>query len=298
MTDLNNSNVIAPVRNRNPDRIFIFWRYRLFSESCRYAVYHLGNLMPISFSCPSCSSKLSAPDEASGRTKKCPKCRNEIVVPGIQKSLDHTLSVASPQSDNPGDATPPENQLPPQLPQLQVRDGQDADASSELPKSARKWIRTPLLLVFGGGAAIFLVALAAIPVILVQERKVEVTNAIAALGRVEAAVEVGVNFQQYTQLVIEAKATVNDAERILRDGELSTNLKEAMNAYIDVATIWNYKIQFSNIGKYIKTEYGHGRIISTYNLHLSDDKDIPTDAAMQVIWGVASQKLAKARSIQ
>jgi hypothetical protein len=42
------------------------------------------------------------------------------------------------------------------------------------------------------------------------------------LGRIEAAVQVGVTYQQYGQLIIDAKAVVNQAERTLRAGEMRT----------------------------------------------------------------------------
>ena len=37
--------------------------------------------MPITINCPQCSKRLSAPDAASGKTLKCPKCMAAIVVP-------------------------------------------------------------------------------------------------------------------------------------------------------------------------------------------------------------------------
>lgn len=37
--------------------------------------------MPISIQCPSCQTKLNAPDDKAGRKTKCPKCGHAIVVP-------------------------------------------------------------------------------------------------------------------------------------------------------------------------------------------------------------------------
>ena len=50
---------------------------------------------------------------------------------------------------------------------------------------------------------------------LTEKQKAAAADAIKALGRIDAAVEVGVTYQQYGQLVIDAKAVVNEAERIL-----------------------------------------------------------------------------------
>lgn len=38
--------------------------------------------MPIAVVCPSCSTRMNAPDTAAGRRTKCPKCGSAIVVPG------------------------------------------------------------------------------------------------------------------------------------------------------------------------------------------------------------------------
>jgi len=136
---------------------------------------------------------------------------------------------------------------------------------------------------------------------LTEKQKSAAADAIKALGRVEAAVQVGVNFQQYSQLVIDAKAVVNEAERTLPAGEMRNNLTEATDAYKDAATVWDHKIQFPSLG--LMKDLGDGEIISRYKLPLAPD---PTDnklqanpnLAMQVIWAVGAKKLATARSLQ
>ena len=37
--------------------------------------------MPIAVVCPSCDSRLNAPDAAAGKTVKCPKCKAPMVIP-------------------------------------------------------------------------------------------------------------------------------------------------------------------------------------------------------------------------
>jgi hypothetical protein len=80
-----------------------------------------------------------------------------------------------------------------------------------------------------------------------EKQKAAAMDAIKALGRIEAATEVGVNYQQYGQLVIDAKAVVNEAERILPAGSLLTNLREAMDAYRDAGRDWDRKIRYSSL---------------------------------------------------
>jgi predicted Zn finger-like uncharacterized protein len=47
-----------------------------------------GAIMPIAIACPSCSGKFKAPDNAAGRTVKCPKCGSTIDVPDALSELD------------------------------------------------------------------------------------------------------------------------------------------------------------------------------------------------------------------
>ncbi len=37
--------------------------------------------MPISFSCPQCGKKLKAPDNAAGKSSKCPGCGSPVTCP-------------------------------------------------------------------------------------------------------------------------------------------------------------------------------------------------------------------------
>jgi hypothetical protein len=48
--------------------------------------------MPITLTCPGCSSRLNAKDSAAGKTLKCPKCQNAVVVPasGWDLGLERT----------------------------------------------------------------------------------------------------------------------------------------------------------------------------------------------------------------
>lgn len=64
------------------------------------------------------------------------------------------------------------------------------------------------------------------------------TSALTALKKIQAATEVGVSYQQYSQLVVDAKAAVNDATSNLPDGELKAELQAAMEAYVDAGEGW------------------------------------------------------------
>jgi hypothetical protein len=138
------------------------------------------------------------------------------------------------------------------------------------------------------------------PVMLTEKQKAAAADAIKALGRVEAAVEVGVNYRQYSQLVIDAKAVVNEAKRALPAGNLLTSLSECMLAYGDAATVWNHKIQYG-FGLYKR--FGHGGIIKRYKLPVKfnqayKEEGANPDLSMQIIWAAGAKALANARSQQ
>ena len=120
--------------------------------------------------------------------------------------------------------------------------------------------------------------------------------------RSKQPVQVGVNYQQYSQLVIDAKAAVNDVERTLPPCEMRTNLTEAMTAYEDADTVWEFKISDPNLA--LDEKFGHGEIITHYKLPLSGGPGTSfppyysPKLALPIIWSVGTEKLAKARSLQ
>jgi hypothetical protein len=126
-----------------------------------------------------------------------------------------------------------------------------------------------------------------------EKQKAAATDAIKSLGKIKAAVEVGVNLRQYSQLVIDAKAAVNEAEGTLPAGEMLITLKSAIDAYRDALTVWNHK--YLGVTKVADPE-----LFSRYKLET--DKSAPgsgadTILALKIIWRVAATKLAKARSL-
>ena len=85
-----------------------------------------------------------------------------------------------------------------------------------------------------------------------QEKVVQ--EAVGALKKVNAATEVGVNYQQYGLLLIDAKTKVNDAVGVSEDESLKTQLKDVMQAYQDAATLWQMKIDKPAYDKKLKVK--------------------------------------------
>jgi hypothetical protein len=238
--------------------------------------------LSISVTCPACESKIRAPENMAGRKAKCPKCGQSVAVP----------LPSGPASD-------PSKSVPVLLP-ASVDDDDDDRQLPAKHKPAKS--NKGLIIGLSVGGGILLVGLVVALMVLTKsgtltaKEKAAAADAIKALGRIEAAVEVGVNYQQYGQLVIDAKAVVNDATRTLPAGEMSTNLTEAIEAYADAGAVWGKKIEFPTLG--LRGSFGDGAIISRYNLQVDDKQQAAYSKAMQIIWGVGATKLAKARSLQ
>jgi hypothetical protein len=66
--------------------------------------------------------------------------------------------------------------------------------------------------------------------------------ALRALRKLNAAANVGVNYQNYSAMVIDAQASVDEALTLLPDCELKTELNLAGDAYADGLTVWNYTL--------------------------------------------------------
>jgi hypothetical protein len=71
-----------------------------------------------------------------------------------------------------------------------------------------------------------------------EKRKSPTQDAIRALRKVEASTQVNSSYSQYSELVIDAKAEVNEVPRVLPDGELKSHLNDAIEAYSDAAKAW------------------------------------------------------------
>lgn len=100
-----------------------------------------------------------------------------------------------------------------------------------------------------------------------SQQKAAASEAITALRKLEAASQVNTtSYPQYSQLVVEAKARVNQAATVLPDGELKNELKAAMDAYADAATAW---AGMQN-NAYLRADREPGKTLGPkYNLDLS-----------------------------
>lgn len=117
-----------------------------------------------------------------------------------------------------------------------------------------------------------------------------VIEAIKALRKIEAATQVSVNYLQYSQLVIDAKAQVNEASATLPDGELKNEINASMDAYADVALVWREQVQGSR-NLYGDLEPGR-TLIPKYSLKSAD-----VVVAQRAILESANSHLARASNL-
>lgn len=76
-----------------------------------------------------------------------------------------------------------------------------------------------------------------------SNQKQEVSEALKALGKVSSAIEIGVNYEDYSKLVLEAKSQVNEATAILKQGQIRSELELAIDSFVDARDTWNYALQ-------------------------------------------------------
>lgn len=127
------------------------------------------------------------------------------------------------------------------------------------------------------------------------KQKTATNEAIEALGKLKAATQIGVNFQQYGSLLIEAKAKVNSAAEILPDGELKKSLEDSVQAYADAHTYWGTKINHD----YTVEDRIKNVLVEKYKVPVSSF-GYPEDQnqIMSQVWLVAENFRVKASSVQ
>ncbi len=259
----------------------------------------------IRLKCPYCSKKLKVKDDAAGQHVRCPSCTYSFVamtdpIGSVPDMQSHTGPLPewmnerrSPEWENISANNDPrrERETGPGSPRLKRR------RSSAAPLWIGLGILGALVFLGVGGTVVVLIiqrlnrtgpnAPAEGRVRLTDEQKAAGDSATKELGRIEAAVQVGVSYQNYSKLVIDAKAATNEASRTLPTCDLRTRISEAMDAYADAGTVWNDKIFHRERGV-------DSAIIARYELKSDEDPDV----ALQLIWAVADSKLRAARALQ
>src|SRR5215213_162666 len=132
-----------------------------------------------------------------------------------------------------------------------------------------------------------------------------VNDALKALRKVDGAVtQVGVNFDKYNTLLIEAQAQVNEALRVLPDGELKRELQAAMEGYNDAGQVWYQKI--NGTVTLWANDAGSRALMQKYHIQPSPVRfytgvivgnGIDAEVAQQRIWIEARKHFLRASSL-
>ncbi|MFC1800025.1 peptidylprolyl isomerase [Candidatus Eisenbacteria bacterium] len=134
-----------------------------------------------------------------------------------------------------------------------------------------------------------------------SQQKAAVQQALEALGKLDAAAEVGVNYQQYGELLIEAKAKTDVAVASLPDSELKSTLNGSVEAYVDAYRVW--KLRFDGyhglssltvLGFELMDKYDLLKLATEASLSA---KVVDLDVAISAIWAVAGEHSKRAASI-
>lgn len=125
-------------------------------------------------------------------------------------------------------------------------------------------------------------------------------DALSALRKLQAATEVGVSYAQYHSLLIEAQTQVNNAETALSDGPLKTDLRLAMDSYIDAGTVWQEKMKDPNYF-YLRSDTEPGKsLMKKYTLatvKMENGLGANADKALHAIWFHANLRLEKLKDL-
>lgn len=125
----------------------------------------------------------------------------------------------------------------------------------------------------------------------------EAKEALASLRKIRAATEVGITYQKYGELLIDAKDRINAASRVLSDGPVKTALNDTMQSYSDAALAWGKKIRSEPLREANPIDR---QIIQRYSLPVINEwgYDVADpDAAIKTIWHRADIRLADAERL-
>ena len=107
-------------------------------------------------------------------------------------------------------------------------------------------------------------------------------EAYKALNKIKSAIEIGVNYQKYMELVVDAKATIDNIAPALGDPYIKGNITKALGYYADALTAWNAKIQGKSF-VHVSPIEGDLSIVSEDK----SDKVMQVDFYMQAMWDMA-----------
>ncbi len=124
--------------------------------------------------------------------------------------------------------------------------------------------------------------------------------ALKSLRKMAGAAQMGINFQEYSSRIIDAKADVDESVAQLPDGEVKKEISLALQAYVDAKTIWNNSatsdvvITMLEPGKSLQRKY---KIPETTYGQATKGQSTDKTIALSTIWSVASKHIERASKV-
>jgi hypothetical protein len=140
----------------------------------------------------------------------------------------------------------------------------------------------------------------------VEQRQIEADRILAAdtfrsLLKIESATEVGVNYQKYGELLIDAKTYVNEANLRLTDAVIKKVFNNVVEEFSDALKIWKHKIDnasYSSSERLDISEEPWDTVIPKYSIPTKkgygDSTYADADTGMQKVWAKATVDLLAA----
>lgn len=131
-----------------------------------------------------------------------------------------------------------------------------------------------------------------------------VDQALRALRKLAGATEVGVNYQQYSALVIDAKAAVDEALATVSDEELKSELKSSIDAYVDAGRVWDDMVSIPSSRGRVVLVTSQGPNEPIYSIHKKYADPVPAGTSVisgedlrNTVWAAARKHLEKVSAL-
>jgi hypothetical protein len=119
--------------------------------------------------------------------------------------------------------------------------------------------------------------------------------ALKSLRKMAGAAQMGINFQEYSSRIIDAKADVDESLAQLPNGEVKKEIALALQAYVDAKTIWNDAATSDSVFTFLEPAKTLQRKykIPERQKGTATDKSV----ALSTIWSAASKHIERASKV-
>jgi hypothetical protein len=142
------------------------------------------------------------------------------------------------------------------------------------------------------------------------EQNSAISDSLKELHKLSSATQVGLTFSQYSDRLIDAKATIDDNLRNLPESPIKAEIATTLLAFQDAHDIWSESIDLQNMtvtyylqrvqpiyNKYNVTLHRTGAVEDQARMMYARTRATYVDDPLQQIWAVAVQDLAKADAL-